>query len=62
MRWSVWRTLETRNLDQFRRLYAAALEACEGEERELEFFGPFMRSALYIEEANRLSNQHRSAA
>ena len=47
---------------QFRRLYAAALEACEGEERELEFFGPFMRSGSYIEEANRLSNQHRSAA
>ena len=47
---------------QFRRLYAAALEACEGEERQLEFFGPFMRSAWYIEEAIRLSNEHRSAA
>jgi hypothetical protein len=50
------------NFDQFQRLYAEALEACEGEERQLEFFGPFMRSAAYIEEANRLSNQHRSAA
>ena len=50
------------NLDQFRRLYAAALEACEGEERQLEFFGPFLRGASYIEEAVRLGNEYRSAA
>ena len=50
------------NFNQFQRLYAAALEACEGEERQLEFFGPFMRGTSYIEEANRLSHKHRSAA
>ena len=50
------------SFEDCRRLYAAALEACEGEERQLEFFGPFMRGASYIEEANRLSHKHRSAA
>ena len=50
------------NIDQFRRLYTAALEACEGEERQLEFFGPFLLSASYIEEAIRLSNEYKSAA
>jgi hypothetical protein len=50
------------NLDQFRRFYAAALAACEGEERQLEFFGPFLWGASYIEEAIRLSNEYRSAA
>jgi hypothetical protein len=49
------------NLDQFRRLYAAALEACEGEERQLEFFGPFLRGASYVEEAARIGNEYRSA-
>jgi len=50
------------SLDQFRRLYAAALVACEGEERQLEFFAPFMPSASYVEEAIRLSHEYRSAA
>lgn len=47
---------------QFRRLYAAALEVCEGEERQLEFFATFMRDPSYVEEANRLSEAYRSAA
>jgi hypothetical protein len=50
------------DLNQFRRLYAAALRACEGEERQLEFFGPFLRSKAYVEEARRLSGEYRSAA
>jgi len=50
------------NFAQFRRLYAAALEACEGEERHLEFFAPFMRGPAYVEEAIRLSAEYRSAA
>jgi hypothetical protein len=50
------------NFHQFQRLYAAALDACEGEERELEFFGPFMCDASYIEEATGLSSERRSAA
>lgn len=50
------------NLKHFRRLYSAALQACEGEKWQLEFFGPFMRTRKYIEEAHRLSGEHRSAA
>jgi len=50
------------NFAQFQRLYAAALVACEGEERQLEFFAPFMRGRSYVEEAIRLSDEHRSAA
>ncbi len=50
------------NLKQFRRLYSAALAACEGDERQLEFFGPFMLDREYLEVALRLSREFRSAA
>ena len=50
------------NLEQFRRLYAAALVASEGEVRQLEFFGPFMDTTRFIEEATQLTNEYRSAA
>ena len=50
------------NFKEFRRLYAAALEACGGPRRELEMFGPFMRSRSYIDEANRLSRKYRAVA
>lgn len=50
------------NLQQFRRLYAAALEACEGDGRQLEFFGPLMLDRSYFEEAVRMGREHRPAA
>jgi hypothetical protein len=50
------------NLKQFRRLYSAAIEACEGDERQLEFFGPFMLNSEYFDDALRLSREFRSAA
>ena len=50
------------NLKQFRRLYSAALAACEGDERHLEFFGPFMLDREYLDAALRLSREFRSAA
>jgi hypothetical protein len=50
------------NLQHFRRLYVAALDACEGDRRRLEFFGPFMLGREYLEEERRLSRECRSAA
>ena len=50
------------NLKQFRRLYSAALAVCEGDERQLEFFGPFMLDRKYLDDALRLSMEFRSAA
>jgi hypothetical protein len=50
------------NLKQFRRLYSAALAVCEGDERQLEFFGPFMLDRKYLDDALRLSTEFRSAA
>ncbi len=50
------------NLQQFRRLYAAALDACEGDGRWLEMFGPFMLDRSYFEEALRIGREYRPAA
>ena len=42
--------------------YAAAVEACEGEGRQLEFFGPFVPDDSYLEEALRIGREQRQAA
>ena len=46
----------------YRTRTSAALAVCEGDERQLEFFGPFMLDRKYLDDALRLSMEFRSAA
>jgi hypothetical protein len=50
------------SLSEFARLYTAALTICDGDRRQLEFFGPFMLTPSYFHEAMRLSREHAPAA